>query len=125
MKTPGTNIIKAFNAGVAPNRGAVFYLQNPTVRCGAVRCGAVREKNGKTAPHRTRTVAKYLVLKAPRPDRGSVRIVFENRMVRCGTVRCGFCQRAYHTVRCGSVKDVKKRAAPYTHRSKVLRSTWF
>ena len=56
MKTPGTNIIKAFNAGVAPNRGAVFYLQNPTVRCGAVRCGAV--KKGKKSH---RTVAKHLI----------------------------------------------------------------
>ena len=53
------------------------YLQNPTVRFGSVRimfsifirCGAVRfgENQGKTAPHRSRTVAILLDFKDLRP----------------------------------------------------------
>ena len=50
------------------------------LRCGAVRCGAgfgfwfsygaERLQPVKTAPHRTRTVANYLILKTLRPSHG-------------------------------------------------------
>ena len=58
------------------------------VRCGAVRCGAV--KPVEPAPHRTRTIANYLVLKLKTLRAFHGFNLCQNRTVRCGSVRRGF-----------------------------------
>lgn len=70
----------------------IFVYDVDTERCGAVwhrkvgRCGSVITVKNRTAPHRSRTVAKYLISKTPTPDRGFYFVKIE----QSGAVRCGF-----------------------------------